>query len=94
MKISMGVIKEIEKDVGRVLAKHQEEMHVAFIKGGDAGVGIDVKISVKAEKGKLRTITGINFVKDRCRDALTNFIDEEQLNIFENAFEKGEDDEV
>ena len=89
MKISVGVVKEIVKDVGRVLQKHQEEMHVAFVRGGVAGMGVDLTIKVKAEKGKLRTITGINFVKDRCRDALTNFIDEEQLNIFENEIEEG-----
>jgi len=94
MKISMGVIKEIEKDVGRVLAKHKEEMHVAFVKGGDAGTSLDIKITMKSEKGKLRVITGINFVKDRCRDSVTNFIDEKQLNMFESEIEEGGADEV
>ena len=82
MKISMGVVKEIEKDVERVLEKHREEMNEAFIKVGGKTMTIDLKINVKAEKGKLRTITGLNFVKDRCKDAVTNFIDEEQINLF------------
>ena len=83
MKISMGVVKEIEKDVERVLEKHQEEMNEAFIKVGGKTMSIDLKINVKAEKGKLRTITGLNFVKDRCKDAVTNFIDLEQINLFD-----------
>lgn len=84
MKISMGVVKEMSKDIMRILEKHQEEMHTAFVRAGDKGTSLDVKITMKSEKGKLRVITGINFVKERCRDSVTNFIDCDQLNIFEN----------
>lgn len=92
MKISMGVVKEMQKDVARVLEKHQEEMHTAFLRVGDKTFPVDLRVNIKSEKGKLRVITSISFVKDRCQDSVTNWIDEEQLNIFEVEMEGGADE--
>lgn len=91
MKISLGIIKEIEKDFARVLEANQEEMDRAYLLVGDKNaLEIKLSLSIKPEKGKLRTTTGINFVKDRCKDSVTSYIDEENLNLFENAVEDEE----
>lgn len=87
MKISIGIVKEIEKDIARVLETYQEEMDKAYLLAGDNPLDIKISLNIRPEKGKLRIQTGINFVKDRCKDTVTSFIDEAQINLFEEGAE-------
>ena len=87
MKISRDVIDGIVEDARDMLLYNHESIELAYLAAGDDPLGIAIKVTISLNKGKLKVLTTMNFVKDRCKDERRRFIDPEQINLFE---EEGE----
>ena len=85
MKISITVLEQIEKSIKDMLVTYQEEMDQAYLSAGDDPLTIAISIKIAPDGAKLKIVTGINFVKDRCKDAVTSWVDEEQINLFDEG---------
>ena len=83
MKISNSVLERVQLRIKGMLEDHQEEMEQAYLRSGDDPLDVSFKVKISPDKAKLKIITSINFVKDRCQDKATDLMDEEQINLFE-----------
>ena len=91
MKISEAVITGIVADITDMLEVNQADMDLAYLAAGDDPLGIAIKVNIAPDESKVKFVTTINFVKDRCKDERKSWVDEEQINLFE---EGGETDGV
>jgi hypothetical protein len=83
MKITDSVINKIAEDIAEMLTSNQGEMEAAYLRAGDDPLDIAIKVKIGEKGVKIKTISTINFVKDRCQDKRASEIDEEQTNLFE-----------
>ena len=88
MKITQAVVSRIIKDIEEMLSYNQEEMEIAYLKAGDDPLDITIKVKIGEKGAKIKAISTINFVKDRCQDKRSSEIDEEQKNLFEEEMEE------
>ena len=88
MKITKAVIKGIVADITDMLEVNQADMDLAYLAAGDDPLGIAIKVNIAPDESKLKIVTTINFVKDRCKDERKSWVDEEQINLFEEEMEK------
>jgi len=88
VKIGNSVLERIQLRVKGMLEDHQEEMEQAYLRSGDDPLDIAFKVKISPDKAKLKIVTTINFVKDRCQDKATDLMDEEQINLFEEGGEE------
>jgi len=88
MKITMAVIMKIVSDITDMLEVNQEDMEVAYLRAGDKPLDIAITVKIGEKGAKIKTISTINFVKDRCQDKRSSEIDEEQKNLFEEEMEE------
>ena len=86
MNISDAVIEEIRDRIYDQLVLYQKEMDLAYNLSGDDPLDVKVGFKVAPDNGKKKVTTSINFVKDRCKDTTTTWVDDEQTNLFD---EKG-----
>lgn len=83
MKISNDVLDEINARIKDMLVIYQQELEIAYLAVGDDPLSVAISIKVSPENGKQKIVTGINFVKDRCKDSVTSFVDDIQINLFD-----------
>ena len=83
MKISRDVIAGIVEDATDLLVYNHESIELAYLAAGDEPLEIAIKVIIKPGKPKMKVETKINFVKDRCKDGRSRFIDPEQTNLFD-----------
>jgi len=83
MKISRDVIDGIVEDTKDMLLYNHESIELAYIAAGDDPLGIAIKVTIKPDEAKLKVLTTINFVTDRCKDERRRYIDPEQTNLFD-----------
>ena len=83
MKISDAVLKEIEAGISDMLVMNQADMDYAFLAAGDEPLVVTFKANLAMDEGKVKVVTTINFVKDRVKDERKGWVDEEQINLFE-----------
>ena len=83
MKISIAVLEQIEKGIKDLLVAYQQEMEQAYLAAGDDPLDVKIGLKVSPDKGKQKIITSINFVKDRCKDTVTSWVDEDQIGLFD-----------
>ena len=84
MKISNKVLVEIEERIKDMFIEYQPEMEQAYLVAGDDPLSISMGVKISpAEGGKLKIVTSISFVKDRCKDSATSYVDEDQGNLFQ-----------
>ena len=89
MKISDAVLDKIIEDIGEMLTSNQGELEAAYLRAGDKPLDVAIKVSIGEKGVKIKTISTINFVKDRCQDRRSSEIDDEQVS-FEFAAKEGE----
>ena len=83
MKISRDVIDGIVEDARDMLLYNHESIELAYLAAGDDPLGIAIKATMSPDEGKVKVLTTINFVKDRCRDERRRFIEPNQINLFD-----------
>ena len=88
MNISNAVIEEIRDRIYDQLVMYQKDMDIAYLAAGDDPLSVAISIKVSPENGKQKIVTGINFVKDRCRDSVTSFVDKDQIGLFDEEVEE------
>lgn len=88
MKITKAVLKEIETGISDMFAVNQADMDYAFLAAGDDPLNVSMKAVLTMDEGKVKVVTTINFVKDRCKDERKSWVDEEQINLFEEETEE------
>ena len=88
MKITDSVIDKISEDIAEMLTSNQGEMEAAYLRAGDDPLDIAIKVKIGEKGVKIKTISTINFVKDRCQDKRASEIDEEQINLFDEGGEE------
>ena len=89
MIITQAVIDAIVADIDEMLKYNQESMELAYLAAGDDPLGIAIKVNIAPDESKLKVVTTINFVKDRCKDERKRQIDQEQINLFEEGGTNG-----
>ena len=82
MKISNSVIKSIIGDIEEMFSFNQASMEAAYLRAGDDPLDVSVKVKIGEKGAKIKTVSTINFVKDRCQDKRSTEIDEDQINLF------------
>ena len=82
MKISRDVIDGIVEDARDMLLYNHESIELAYLAAGDEPLEIAIKVTIKPDKAKMKVLTKINFVKDRCKDERSRNIDPEQISLF------------
>ena len=85
MKISFAVLEEIEKAIKDMFVAYQGEMDQAYLAAGDEPLKVAIGVKIAPDGAKLKIVTSINFVKDRCKDEVTSWVDEEQINLFDEG---------
>ena len=88
MKITDSVIDKISEDIAEMLTSNKGEMEAAYLRAGDDPLDIAIKVKIGEKGVKIKTISTINFVKDRCQDKRASEIDEEQINLFDEGGEE------
>ena len=88
MKITKAVIEGIVADITDMLEVNQADMDQAYLVAGDDVLDIAIKITIAPDESKLKIVTTINFVKDRCKDKRKSWVDEEQINLFDEGGEE------
>ena len=81
------VLDQIERNIENMLVTYQPKLDEAYIMMGDDPLDIAIGIKITPDGVKLKIVTSINFVTSRCKDTFTSWVDEEQINLFN---EKGE----
>jgi len=89
MKISNNVLEQIEASIKTLMESYQKEMEQAYLKLGDDALDIKFGVKIKEDNARVKLTTSINFIKDRCRDTSTSWVDDEQGSLFENEIEEG-----
>ena len=87
MKISRDVIDGIVEDIKDMLSYNHESIELAYIAAGDDPLGIAIKVTISPDEAKLKVLTTMNFVKDRCKDERRRFIDPIQISLFDQEGE-------
>ena len=82
MKISNNVLQEIKDRIEDMFIEYQPQMEEAYLVSGDDPLSIAIGIKITSDDGKLKIVTSINFIKDRCKDSATSYVDEDQGNLF------------
>lgn len=82
MNISTTVIKEIRDRIYDQLVMYQQEMELAYNLCGDDPLVVKLGVQVAPDNGKKKVTTSISFIKDRCKDTTTSWVDDDQGNLF------------
>ena len=82
MNISNAVIEEIRDRIYDQLATYQQDLDLAYNLSGDDPLDIKLGAKVAPDNGKKKITTSINFIKDRCKDTTTSWVDDMQENLF------------
>ena len=85
MKITEAVLDKIVGDIEGMLVSNQGEMESAYLRAGDKPLDVAIKVSIGEKGPKIKILSTINFVKDRCQDKRSSVIDEEQTNLFDEG---------
>lgn len=85
--IGVNTIAKIAGEVQKKLMEHQHILDEAYLKRADdeklhIGLGVDISPS---ERTDFKIEIGINFVAHRVRDKSTIYVDEHQLDMFEEG---------
>ena len=83
MKISNNVLERIEESIKALMESYQQEMEVAYLALGDDALDIKFGVKIKEDNARVKLTTSISFIKDRCRDTSTSWVDDEQTNLFD-----------
>ena len=83
MKITKTVLTEIETGISDMLAVNQADLDYAFLAAGDDPLNISMKAGLIMDEGKVKVVTTINCVKERIKDERKGWVDEEQINLFD-----------
>ena len=82
MNISNTVIKEIRDRIYDQLVTYQTEMDLAYNLSGDDPLDVKLGVKVAPDNGKKKVTISINFIKDKCKDTTTSWVDD-QPNLFD-----------
>ena len=82
MNISNAVIEEIRDRIYDQLVTYQQEMDLAYNLSGDDPLDVKFGVKVAPDNGKKKVTTSISFIKDRCKDTTTSWVDDEQGDLF------------
>ena len=82
MKISDNVLGQIEESIKGLMNSYQQEMEVAYLALGDDALDIKFGVKIKQDNARVKLTTSISFVKDRCHDTSTSWVDDEQGKLF------------
>lgn len=85
MNISKAVIDEIKDRIYDQLVLYQKEMEFAYNVSGDDPLDVKLGAKVSPDNGKKKITTSISFIKDRCKDTTTSWVDDDQGNLFEEG---------
>lgn len=88
MNISNAVIEEIRDRIYDQLATYQNQMEIAYNLCGDDPLTVKLDAKIAPDNGKKKITTSISFVKDRCRDSGTSYVDDEQIGLFDEQREE------
>ena len=83
MKISDSVLGRIEARIKKMCNEHQQEMETAFLKSSEDPLDIKFGVKITPDSAKVKLTTSMNFVKDRCKDTVTEWVDDEQGSLFD-----------
>jgi len=83
MKISNSVLDTIRDRIYDSLVMYQQDLEQAYLVAGDELLDIKFGVKLSQDGARVKVVTGINFVKDRCKDSSTTWVDEEQTNLFD-----------
>jgi hypothetical protein len=86
MNISNEVIAEIRDRIYDQLVVYQKDLDFAYNLSGDDPLDVKLGAKVAPDNGKKKITTSIGFIKDRCKDTTTSWVDDMQENLFD---EKG-----
>lgn len=85
MKISNQLLTKIQESIGDMFIEYQQQMEEAYLMAGDDPLSIAIGIKVTPDDGKQKVVTSINFIKERCKDSVTAYVDEDQGNLFQEG---------
>lgn len=88
MNISNAVIEEIRDRIYDKLATYQNELETAYNLSGDDAIVVKLDAKIAPDNGKKKITTSISFIKDRCRDSGTSYIDDDQIGLFDEEKEE------
>ena len=83
MKISTQLLDKIQETIGNMFVEYQQSMEEAYLMAGDDPLTVSISIKIAPVDGKQKVVTGISFVKERCKDSFTDFVDEDQGDLFQ-----------
>jgi len=82
MNISKAVIEEIRDRIYDQLVMYQKDLDLAYNLSGDDPLDVKLGAKVAPDNGKKKVTTSISFIKDRCRDSSTSWVDDNQASLF------------
>ena len=85
MNITNAVVEEVRDRLFDQLKTYQKEMDIAYNLCGDDPLDVKLGVKVSPDNGKKKITTTISFVKDRCKDTSTSWVDDDQGNLFEKG---------
>lgn len=80
MTIGPAVRGKMVEMVERLLMDHLEAIDEAYRRQGELTVSLPIKLS--PEKGYIGVKAGITFVAEKVKDEITELVDEDQQNLF------------
>ena len=83
MNISNAVIEEIRDRIYDQLVTYQNEMEFAYNVSGDDPLDVKLGVKVAPDNGKKKVTVSISFVKDKCKDTTTSWVDDNQTSLFD-----------
>lgn len=84
MKISNAVLDTIRDRIYDNLVTYQQDLEQAYLVAGDDPLDIKLGVKLSQDGARVKIVIGINFVKDRCRDSSTTWVDSEQGSLFDD----------
>ena len=83
MKISNKLLMKIQESIRNMFVEYQISLEEAYLMAGDDPLSITIGIKISPEKGQEKVVTNFSFVKERCKDSVTAWVDEDQGELFE-----------
>lgn len=90
MDITKQILEVAGAQCNTNLTEHVDQINSAFSNSEDI-LEINQKTRLSFVKGKLRISTGINFVTDRFKDKLEQWWDPDQMQLFDEEPNNGDD---
>ena len=83
MKISNKLLDKIQDSIKDMFVEYQQQMEEAYLMAGDDPLTISIKVKISPDENKQKIVTGISFVKEKCQDSVTAWVDEDQGELFQ-----------